>query len=80
MMFIKALKEHDEALQVVRWLREDIMGVIAERQGGEFVDLTKIQDAGSKLKAYAHLFDQKAMDEFNQLTQNEAQAVDPESL
>lgn len=31
MMFIKALKEHDEALEVVRWLREDIMGVIAER-------------------------------------------------
>jgi len=28
-MFIKALKEHDEALEVVRWLREDILGVIA---------------------------------------------------
>jgi len=26
-MFIKALKEHDEALNVVRWLREDILGV-----------------------------------------------------
>jgi len=29
-MFVKALKEHDEALEVVRWLREDILGVIAE--------------------------------------------------
>jgi len=56
------------------------MGVIAERQGGEFVDLSKIQDSASKLKAYAHLFDKKAMDEFNQLTQNEAQAVDDEWL
>jgi len=28
-MFIKALKEHDEALEVVRWLREDILGVVA---------------------------------------------------
>lgn len=29
-MFVKALKEHDEALEVVRWLREDILGVIAD--------------------------------------------------
>jgi len=28
-MFVKALKEHDEALEVVRWLREDIMGIVA---------------------------------------------------
>jgi len=28
MMFIKSLKEHDEALEVVRWLREDMLGVI----------------------------------------------------
>jgi len=28
-MFVKALKEHDEALEVIRWLREDILGVIA---------------------------------------------------
>jgi hypothetical protein len=27
-MFIKALKEHDEALEVIRWLREDILGVV----------------------------------------------------
>jgi len=31
-MFIKALKEHDEALEVIRWLREDILGVV---NGGE---------------------------------------------
>jgi hypothetical protein len=36
-MFIKALKEHDEALEVVRWLREDIMGVVAG-DSGEVVD------------------------------------------
>jgi len=29
-MFVKALKEHDEALEVIRWLREDILGVIAD--------------------------------------------------
>jgi hypothetical protein len=34
-MFVKALKEHDEALEVIRWLREDILGVIAEHNGEE---------------------------------------------
>jgi hypothetical protein len=28
LMFVKALKEHDEALEVVRWLREDIIGIV----------------------------------------------------
>jgi hypothetical protein len=27
-MFVKSLKEHDEALEVVRWLREDILGIV----------------------------------------------------
>jgi len=34
-MFVKALKEHDEALEVVRWLREDILGVIDSRNAGD---------------------------------------------
>jgi len=37
-MFIKALKEHDEALEVVRWLREDILGVVASTEDAS-VDL-----------------------------------------
>jgi len=27
-MFVKALKEHDEALEVVAWLKEDVMGIV----------------------------------------------------
>jgi hypothetical protein len=34
-MFVKALREHDEALKVIRWLREDILGVIADHSGEE---------------------------------------------
>lgn len=34
-MFVKALKEHDEALEVIRWLKEDILGVIADRTDDE---------------------------------------------
>ena len=45
------------------------MGVIAEHNGGaELIDLSSIKDSTSKLSAYAHLFNQKALDEFNQLT------------
>jgi hypothetical protein len=39
-MFVKALKEHDEALEVIRWLREDILGVIADHNEDNEVDLS----------------------------------------
>jgi hypothetical protein len=34
-MFVKALREHDEALKVIRWLREDILGVVAAHNSDE---------------------------------------------
>jgi len=55
-MFVKALREHDEALAVIRWLREDIMGVIADHNSEE--ELVQIKDSASKLAAYKHLFDE----------------------
>lgn len=57
LMFVKALKEHDEALEVIRWLREDILGVIAEANDEE-VDFSQISSSADKLSAYAHLFTQ----------------------
>jgi len=27
-MFVKQLKEHDEALQVIKWLKEDVLGIV----------------------------------------------------
>jgi len=61
-MFVKSLREHDEAIKVVKWLREDILGVIADHNGDSFIDIT---DSVSKLKSYAHLFDSKALKAFN---------------
>jgi hypothetical protein len=59
MMFVKALKEHDEALEVVRWLREDILGIVNhDETGAAEVDFSQIKDSASKLSAYAHLFTQ----------------------
>lgn len=54
-MFVKALKEHDEALEVVRWLREDILGVIDSRST-KGINLSEIKNSTDKLSAYAHLF------------------------
>lgn len=77
LMFIKSLKEHDEALEVVRWLKEDVLGVVQAHQAGEDVSFADIStmDSAMKLTAYAHLFNQKALAEFAQLTQG-PQAVD----
>lgn len=65
-MFVKSLKEHDEAIAVVAWLKEDVLGVVS---GTSQVELSKITNSASKLAAYAHLFNDAAMKEFNQLTQ-----------
>jgi hypothetical protein len=54
-MFVKALKEHDEALEVIRWLREDILGVVASKSG-DAVSFSDISSSVEKLNAYAHLF------------------------
>jgi len=55
MMFVKALKEHDEALAVIKILKEEIAAIIDD-MSGQGVDFAQIKDASSKLKAYSHLF------------------------
>ena len=65
MMFVKALKEHDEALEVTRWLKEDVANIV---DGGNNVDFAQIKDSASKLSAYTHLFNQNAINQFSQLS------------
>jgi len=82
-MFIKALKEHDEALEVIKFLREDVLGIVNQSQNGE-LNLAELKDSASKLSAYAHLFNNNALKEFNQLSSNDdedhsARSVDSES-
>lgn len=61
-MFVKQLKETDEALDVVTWLKEDVLGVITGS-----VELTQVKTSASKLSVYTHLFNEAAMKEFEQL-------------
>lgn len=68
MIFIKALKEHEEALKVIAWLKEDVLGVIQGTTEGS--SLAQIKDSAERLKAYAHLFNEKAMNDFAQLSKH----------
>lgn len=65
-MFIKSLKEHDEALAVIKMLREDIVGIVKEHTGEE-VELSQVKGSVNKLSVYTHLFNDEAMKAFNQL-------------
>lgn len=78
-LFIKALKEHDEALQVIALLREDVAGIVAEH--GEEASFAQFSDVSMKIKAYSHLFNEQAMREFAQLADDShaAQEVDAET-
>jgi NADH:ubiquinone oxidoreductase subunit C len=67
MRFIIALKEHQEGLAVIRQLKDDVVAIVKEHTGIDYEGLAQIKDATNKLQAYAHLFNQKAMDAFLEL-------------
>jgi len=48
-MFVKALKEHDEALRVVAFLRDDVEAIVEGRNNVSFAD---IKDSAARLSAY----------------------------
>jgi hypothetical protein len=68
MLFVKQIKQHREALQVIKLLREDIIGVV-KAHTGETVEFTEVSATVDKLKNYQHLFNKEAMKSFMQLTQ-----------
>merc|ERR1712019_304461 len=80
MLFVKALKEHDEALAVVAMLKKDVVQVVEEHTGEHYEGFAEIKSSVDKLAAFAHLFTEKQREEFAQLSQsNPAQYVDPET-
>jgi len=78
MLFVKQIKEHREALAVIKLLREDIVGIVREHTGEE-VELAQVSSTVEKLRNYQHLFNKEAMKSFVQLSQS-AQDVDSEWL
>jgi hypothetical protein len=61
-MFIKALKEHKDALDVIELLKQDLGGYAAGK-----VSLAQMSDVSDKLSAYSHLFQDAALKEFIEL-------------
>jgi len=66
--FIKSLKEHQEAIEVIKWLKEDVLGIVQGTSETELAEISNL-DSAKKLQAYAHLFNQQALSEFASLTQ-----------
>jgi len=50
-------------------LKRDVVGIVEEHTGETYEGLAQIKESANKLSAYAHLFNAKAMEAFNQLTQ-----------
>jgi hypothetical protein len=61
-MFIKALKEHKDALDVIELLKQDLGGYASGK-----VSLAQMSDVSDKLSAYSHLFQEAALNEFMEL-------------
>lgn len=72
-IFVRSLKEHDDAIKVVKLLKEDLAPFTSQP---ELIDLTQVNSVTDKLKAYSHLFNAQAIKEFAQLGQEN---VDPET-
>jgi hypothetical protein len=60
MAFVKALKEHDEALEVVAMLKKDVVGIVEEHTGEHYEGFAQLNNGIDKLTAYTHLFNDKA--------------------
>jgi len=66
-IFVQTLREHNDAFEVIAWLRADLANWQAAanlENESSFAQLTSVVD---KLKAYSHLFNQNAINEFVQL-------------
>jgi len=61
-IFIQSIREHQDALDIIEWLRSDLVNwQNAESLGANFAQVTSLAD---KLKAYSHLFEKNALKEF----------------
>lgn len=67
-MFVKALRENDDALKVIALLRDDIIPFSSNPdQGTEEVDFVQLKTSTDKLRAYSHLFSESAVKELMEL-------------
>jgi hypothetical protein len=68
-LFVKAIKDHQEALEVVKLLKVDLSGYLTN-QASEFAQV-QVSNIADKLSMYSHLFQQDAIKQFTQLAANQ---------
>jgi chromosome segregation ATPase len=62
-IFVQTLREHNDAFEIIAWLRKDLANWNAAANAG-FAQISNVAD---KLKLYSHLFNEQALNEFIQL-------------
>jgi hypothetical protein len=61
-LFVRSIKQHQDALGVIRLLKQDVSGYLT----GSLAEI-KVENVADKLKMYSTLFNQKAMEQFVEL-------------
>ncbi|CAK72217.1 unnamed protein product (macronuclear) [Paramecium tetraurelia] len=69
-LFVRAIKQHNDALGVIRVLKNDLSGYLTG-QPSSLVEVS-VQNVSDKLKQYSQLFNQDAMTKFAQLAAEQA--------
>ncbi|CAD8146793.1 unnamed protein product [Paramecium octaurelia] len=69
-LFVRAIKQHNDALGVIRVLKNDLSGYLTG-QPSSLVEIN-VQNVSDKLKQYSQLFNQDAMTKFAQLAVEQA--------
>ncbi|CAK66874.1 unnamed protein product (macronuclear) [Paramecium tetraurelia] len=69
-LFVRAIKQHNDALGVIRILKNDLSGYLTG-QPSSLVEVN-VQNVSDKLKQYSQLFNQDAMTKFAQLAAEQA--------
>ncbi|CAD8177925.1 unnamed protein product [Paramecium pentaurelia] len=69
-LFVRAIKQHNDALGVIRILKNDLSGYLTGAPSS-MVEL-KVENVADKLKQYSQLFNQDAMSKFAQLASEQA--------
>ncbi|CAD8205867.1 unnamed protein product [Paramecium octaurelia] len=69
-LFVRAIKQHNDALGVIRILKNDLSGYLTGAPSS-MVEL-KVENVADKLKQYSQLFNQDAMSKFAQLAAEQA--------
>jgi len=57
-IFVRTLKEHDDAIDVITMLREDLLPFAGNAEAPSAEELAQVKSVTEKLAVYSHLFNE----------------------